>query len=100
MKTAGRSYWKKPFSDARRVAGSSEQEIGDLRFAEHVHAIGDEPAVIPGKRQARRRDIGVGHQAVEAEFAGERLELELFSGSKKVAESQRQVLRSSVIRRS
>jgi hypothetical protein len=53
-----------------------------------VQPIGDEPTVIPGQREPGRRNIGVRHEPVEADLAGQGFELQ-FSGSDKITKAQR-----------
>ena len=59
----------------------------DLGLSEDVHPIRDESGEIPGQGKPRGGKIRVGHQAVEPEFAGQGLELQL-RGGKKVTKAQ------------
>src|SRR5690606_1138781 len=52
-----------------------------------MQAIGNEAIEKAGQRQPRRCDVGVGNQAIQAELAGERLELERLTGGHEVTKS-------------
>ena len=72
----GSSKPKNFSSAACALLGRERVEIGDLGLPEHVDAVGREPAGVPGQHQPGTRHLGLRHLPVEAEIAGERLELE------------------------
>src|SRR6185295_6376200 len=74
-------------------------EVGDLGLTQHVQAVGREPAGVAGEREPGAGDFGIGQLTVEAQLAGERLELErVATTGKEIAEPQHQVVRGGGVR--
>ena len=73
------------------LLGRQRVEIGDLGLAQHVQPVGGEAAGVAGQRQARAGHLGLRNLPVEAQVAGERLELEgITAPGEEVAEPQHQ----------